>query len=176
MKAKTQNLKWNLFRCNSKAFELLFTYIHHALASLSVLFKHKSLSFVNLSLFLHHVSTFWLEHLYILLKLQRPAFKVHVLWCKTDIYSWNFSEKVSLMYEDLFPILLLCNLKYINLYFILNIIWEVPESSWSPSELDMFLKIDPQCFGPFDKFQDAKEISMKTACVSKLSFRLLWLQ
>ena len=39
-------------------------------------------------------------HLYILSKLKRTALKVHVLWCKTDIYSWNLSEKVSFLYED----------------------------------------------------------------------------
>ena len=133
---------------------MLSTYIQHSLASLP-------LSFINLSLFLHHVSIFWLEHLYILPKLQRSTVKVHVLRCKTGIYSWNLSEKVSLMYDDSFPIPLLCNLKYISFYFILCIIaWKAPVSAWSPSELIMFLKIDPQCFGPFGKFQDTKEISM----------------
>ena len=56
-------------RLKFKAFKLLFTYIHHSLISLSVLFKQKSFSFfVNLSLFLHRVSIFWLENLYILQK------------------------------------------------------------------------------------------------------------
>ena len=68
-------------------------YIHHSLASLSVLFKRKSLSLVNLSLFLNFVLIFWLRRLYILLKLQRPALKMHVIWCKTGIYIWNLSEK-----------------------------------------------------------------------------------
>ena len=48
--------------------------------------------------------THQLLHLYILSKLKRTALKVHVLWCKTDIYSWNYSEKVSLMDEDSFSI------------------------------------------------------------------------
>ena len=39
----------------------------------------------------------------------------------------------------------------------------------------MFLKIDPQCFGPFSKFQDTKEIIIYASCVSRLSFRFLWL-
>ena len=90
-------------------------YIHHSLASLSVLFNHKSLSFVDLGLLLHHISIFWLEHLYILLIVQRPALKVHILWCKTGIHSWNLAEKVYLIYEDSFPIPLLCNFKYILL-------------------------------------------------------------
>ena len=107
-------------------------YIHHlSLACLSVLFK--SLSFVNLRLFLHDVSIFWLEHLYILSKLQIPALKVHVLWCRTLIYRWKLSEKVSLMFEDSFPIPLLCSLKYISLY--LSII------AWEASTI--FLKLIP---------------------------------
>ena len=85
--------KWFLFRWNFKSFELLFMYIHHSLASLSVLFKHKSLIFVNLNLFLHCVSIFWLGRLNILLKLQRPALNMHVIWSKTGIYIWNLSEK-----------------------------------------------------------------------------------
>ena len=64
-------------------------------------------------------------------KHHRLALKVHVLWCKTGIYSWNLSEKVSLMYEDSFPISLLCNLKYTSLYFIYNSVkssckWLIP--------------------------------------------------
>ena len=116
MKEKTHNLKWYLFRWNFNTFELLFTYIHHSLASLSVLLKYKCLSWmlnVNLSLFLHHVSM--LEQLCTL-----PALKVHLFWCKTGIYSWNLSEKVFLMYEDSFPIPIFCNLKYISLNFIDN--------------------------------------------------------
>ena len=136
---------------------MFFTYIHLSLASLFVLFTHKYLSSVNLSFFLHDVSIFWLEHLYILHKLQRPAWKVRVLWCKTGIYSLNLSEKVCLMCEDSFSMPLLCNLKYKA--SILSIIArKAPASSWSPSELFLCLKIDPQCFGPFGKFQDTEEI------------------
>ena len=78
--------------------------------------SNKNLFFVNLRLFLHRVSIFCLESLYILPKLQRPALKVHVL-CKTSIYSWSISEKVSLMHENSFPIDFYCNLKYMSLYF-----------------------------------------------------------
>ena len=66
-----------------------------------------------------------MEHLHILPKLQRPALKVHVHWCKTGIHSCDISEKVCLMYEESFPIPLLCNLKY----------------KPSPSELAMFLLV-----------------------------------
>ena len=117
MKAKAHNLKC-LFRQNFKAFELLLTYIHPFLASLSVLFKHKSLNFADLSLFLLHILIFWLEHLYILPKLQRPG--CTYFGTKPAFYSWNLSEKVSLMYENSNPIPLLCKLKYITLYFIHN--------------------------------------------------------
>ena len=129
LKAKNHNLKWYLYRWNFEVFELLFTYIDLSLVCLSVLFKHKSLSFVNLSLFLHNVSILWSEHLYIMPNFQRPVLKVHVLWC-TGIYSRNLSEKVSLMYEDSFPIPLLCNLMYISLYFI-HTSMKTPASSWS---------------------------------------------
>ena len=161
------------FSLKFQSSELLFTYNHHSLASLFVLFKHKSLTFVNLSLlsllFLH-ISIFWLEHLYILPKLQRPAWKKHILWCITDIHGWNLSEKVCLMRDDSFPVPLLCSLKYISIYFIHNSMksscrkncWMKSScmKSWFPSELVMFLKIDPRCLGQFGKFQDTREISM----------------
>ena len=159
LKAKAHNLKWYFLRWSFKVFKLLFTYIYLSLASLSVLFKRKSIDFVNLSLFLHEVSIFWLEHFHILPKHQRPAFKLHVLWWKTGIHYWNHPEKVSLMYENSFPILLLCNLKYISFYLSI-LAWKAPASSWFPSDLAMSLKINLQCFGPFGKFQNTKEISM----------------
>ena len=80
-----------LFSANSKSIQnwkqKLFTCIHHSLASLSVLSKHKSLSFANLSLFFHHVSIskLWLGCLHIL--------HIHVIWYKTGIYIRDFSEK-----------------------------------------------------------------------------------
>ena len=68
------------FYCNtSKFLNCCLRYIHLSLASFFVVFKHKSLSFVNLSLFLHDVPIFWLEHLYISPKHPRPALKVHIL-------------------------------------------------------------------------------------------------
>ena len=150
------SLRWNF-----KVFKLLFRYIHLSLASFSVLLKYKSL---NLLTWVCSCQTFQHSSWNIFIfctKLLRPVLKVHVFWCKTGIYSWNLSEKVSLMYEDSFPIPLLCNFKYINLYFIQNSTrrsckWLIPP----PSKLVMFLKIDPRCFGSFGKFQDTKEISM----------------
>ena len=50
-----------------------------------------------------------------------------------------------------------------------------PANSWFASEKAVFFKSDPRCFGPLCKFQDNMEISIKTARVSKISFRFLWL-
>ena len=124
----------------------MFTYIHLSLASyLSQIFKF--------CLFLHDVSIFWLEHLYILPKLQRSALKDHVLCRKTFIYSWNSSEKLSLMYEDSFPFPFLCNLKYIRVSILSIIAWKATESSWSPYSLFLdtpcFLKLCFQAIFPF---------------------------
>ena len=98
--------------------------------------------------------------------------KLQVLWWKTGIYSWNLSEKVSLMYEGSSSIPLLRNLKYISLYLIHDSM-KNSGSSWSSSEPSMFFKIDPQYFGVLSKPQDAKELSMQTASVSRLSLLFL---
>ena len=88
----------------------------------------KSLSSINLSLELHVVSTFWLESdtsgifsLYFVqssLKLERPALKIRILWCRTDSCSWKLSAKVSLMLDDPFPVSFLCKLKHTSVHFI----------------------------------------------------------
>ena len=44
-----------------QSFRTAVLYIHFSLASFSLLVKKKSLSSVNVSLFLHDVSVFWLE-------------------------------------------------------------------------------------------------------------------
>ena len=155
LKAKIHNLKWYLFRWNLKAFEPLFTYIHHSLASLSVLFKHKSLIFDNLSLFLHLVSIFWLEHLYVLPKLQRAALKVHILWCKTGIHSWDLSEKYAWCLTIHFQFHFF-TIWSISASILSIITWKAPATRWLPSELAMFLKFDPRRFRMFSKFQDVK--------------------
>ena len=110
------------------------------MASLSVLFKHKSVSFVNLSLFLHSVSIFWLERLYILPKPQRPALKVHVLWCKAGIYSWNLSIKYPWYTKIHFQFQFIA-IWSISTSTLSTTAWKAPASSLFPSELVMFLKI-----------------------------------
>ena len=145
MREKTHKLKWHVLCWISKNFEFIF---HLSLASLSLLFKHESLNFVNFSLFLHEVSLFWLEHLYILARLSKPALKVHLIWFKTDIYGWNLSEKVFLMYDDLFSIPLL-GIWIISASILSIIALKAPQSSWSSSGLHMFLKIRSRHFGSF---------------------------
>ena len=82
-----------------------------------------------------------------------------ILWCKTVIYIWNLSGKsilaisrfisnsTSLQCEVYQPVLSI-------------IAWKAQASSWSPPEPAIFLKIHPQCLGPFGKVQDTKDISM----------------
>ena len=51
---------------------------------------------------------------------KKPVLEVQILWCKTDIYSYNLSKKVSLMIDNLFLVPFLHNLKHISLYYIQN--------------------------------------------------------
>ena len=48
------------------------------------------------------------------LKLERADLQIHLLWCKTGICSWNPSVEVSLMLDNPFPVLFLCN--FFSLY------------------------------------------------------------
>ena len=88
---------------------------------------NKPLSSVNLIFELHVVSTFWLESdtsgtfswhfTQPPLKLDRPALKIHIVWCRTDICSWKLSAKVLLMLSSQFPVLFLSKLKHISDFF-----------------------------------------------------------
>ena len=90
---------------------------------------NKSLSYVNLSLELYVVSTFWLGSdtsgtfsLYFAqqsYELERPVLKMHILWCRTGICSCKLSAKVSLMlYNPYNPVPSLCKLNHISVCFI----------------------------------------------------------
>ena len=86
---------------------------------------NKSLSYVNLSLELHVISTFWLGSdtfsLYFAqpsYELERPALKMHILWCRTGICSCKRSAKVSLTLDNPFPVSSLCKLNHISICFI----------------------------------------------------------
>ena len=142
---------------------------------------NKSLSYVNLSLELHVVSTFWLGcetkliFLYILPSHHmnlRPALKMLILWCRTDICSCKLSAKVSLMLDNPFLVPSLCKLNHISLCFIQI----STKSAYSLQGKQCFFWSHPRCFGPLDKFQHNIKISIKTARVSRLYFRFLWLR
>ena len=139
---------------------------------------NKSLSYVNLSLELHVVSTFWLGSdtsgtfsLYFAqqsYELERPALKMHILWCRTDICSCKLSAKVSLMLDNPFPVPSLCKLNHISVCFI-QISTKITCKQLIPfRESHVFLS-NPWCFGPLGKFRHNIEISTKTARVSRLS-------
>ena len=140
---------------------------------------NKSLSYANLSLELHVVSTFWLEagisgtfslHLF------RPAIiwnweislleSAHTLAQRTNIFSCNFSAKVSLMLDNPFLVPSLCKLNHISLCFIQI----STKSAYSLQGKQCFFWSHPRCFGPLGKFHHNIKISIKTARVSRLSF------
>ena len=94
---------------------------------------NKSLSYVNLSLELHVVSTFWSGSgtgtfsLYLAQPSltmrdnhhERPlVLKMHILWHRTDICSCKLSAKVSLVLGNSFPVPSLCKLNHISVCFI----------------------------------------------------------
>ena len=88
---------------------------------------NKYLHYVNLSLELHVVSTFWLgsdtsgTFLHFAKPsygLERPAWKMLILWWKTDICSCKLSAKVSLMLDNSFPVPSLCKLNHTTVCFI----------------------------------------------------------
>ena len=76
---------------------------------------------------LFHVSTFWLgsdtSGTFSLLFTQPwetslEDWKILIFWCRADIYSCKLSAKVSLMLDNLFPVLSLCKLNHISVCFI----------------------------------------------------------
>ena len=165
MKAKTHNIKYYLFRWNFKSFELLFPKILYSLTNLYVLFKHKSLGFINLSWVCSCITfQYFSWNVFIFCSnFKDQPWMSSSFGAKLASISGIFLEKVSSVYKDSFPIPLLSNLyisKSISASILSKIAWKAPASSWSYSQLAIFLKIDPRCFGKVGKFQDAKEISM----------------
>ena len=143
---------------------------------------NKSLSYVNLSLELHVLSPFWLGSdtsdtfsLYFAQPsyelLERPALRMHILWCRTDICSDKRSAKVSLVLDKFH---LFVNWT-ISAFVSSRLIRKSTSNNLFPSRKAMFFLIDPRCFGPLGKFQHNLKISIKTAHVSRLSVSLwLW--
>ena len=143
---------------------------------------NKSLSYVNLSLGFHVVSTLWLgsdtsgtfftfSPAIIWTWLERPALQIHILWCRTDICSCKLSAKVSLMLGNPFSVPSLCKLNHIQLISVFVSCRLARKSSANnfPLGKALFFWSDPRCFGPLGKFQHDIAISIKTARVSRLS-------
>ena len=101
--------------------------------------------------------------------------KMLIRWCRTDICSCKLSAKVSLMLDNPFLVPSLCKLNHISVCLI-QISTKLPANSLFPSGKAMFFFWSrPRYFGPLGKFQHNIKIFIKTACVSRLSFRFLWL-
>ena len=105
------------------------------------------------------------------MNLRDQPWKILILWCRTDICSCKFSEKVSLMLDNPFLVPSLCKLNHISLFFIQI----STKSAYSLQGKQCFFWSHPRCFGPLGKFQHNIKISIKTTRVSRLSFRFLWL-
>ena len=89
---------------------------------------------------------------------------------RTHICSCKLSAKLALMLGNPFPVPSLCKLNHISVCFI-QISTKITCNQGKP----YFFWSDPRCFGPLDKFEHNVKISLKTARVSRLSFRFLWL-
>ena len=125
---------------------------------------NKSLSYVNLSLELHVVSTFWLGsdtsgtfslHLFcpaIIWTWETSLENAHTLVQRTDIFCFKFSAKVSLMLDNPFLVPSLCKLNHISLCFI-QISTKSPGKLLSPyRESNVFFWSHPWCFGLLGNF------------------------
>ena len=124
-----------------------------------------SLSYVNSSLELHVVSTFWLRSdtsdtfsLHLLCPairiLERPALENdQIMEQRTDIFSCTFSVKVFLMLDNPFLVPSLCKLNHISLCFI-QISTKSPAKLVIPfRESTVFFWSHRRCFGSLSKFQ-----------------------
>ena len=98
--------------------------------------------------------------------------RLHILWCRTDICTCKLSAKESLMLDNL------CKLNHISVCFI-QISTKITCKQLIPFRenhvLLGFFGSDPRCFGLLDKFQHNIEISIKTTRVNMISVRFLWL-
>ena len=102
--------------------------------------------------------------------LRDQPWKMLILWCWTDICSCKFSAKVFLLLLDnAFLVPSLCKLNHISLCFT-QISTKSPAKLLIPfRESNVFFWSHPRCSGPLGKFQHNIKISIKTACVSRLS-------
>ena len=135
---------------------------------------NKSLSYVNVSLELHVVSTFWLGsdtsgtfslHLFCPAIIWTWETRMLILWCRELTFlTTNFLQKVSLTLDNPFLVPSLCKLNHISLCFIQI----STKSAYSLQGKQCFFWSHPRCFGPLGKFQHNIKISIKTAHVSRL--------
>ena len=88
-------------------------------------------------------------------ELESPALKMHILWCRLTL-------------DNPFPVPSLCKLNHISVCFI-QISTKISCKQLIPFRESHIFLSDPRCFGPLGKFQRNIEISIKTACVSRLS-------
>ena len=129
------SLRWNF-----KVFELLFTYIHLSSATFSVLFKHKSLSFVNFILSCMAFQYFVGTSLYLATNFRDQPRRCTYFVAKLTFIAGIFLKKypwcMKIHFQfDFIPI-------WSIWASILSIIaWKTLASGWSPSELAVFLKL-----------------------------------
>ena len=150
---------------------------------------NKSLGYVNLSLELHVVSTFWLRSdtsSTSSLHFAQPSYELE--WptlgsgrCSylgaeliLSVASCKLSAKLSLMLDNPFPVPSLCKLNHISFCFI-QISMKITCKQLIPFRKSNAFWSHPRCFGALGKFQHNIKISVKTVRVSRLSFRFLWL-
>ena len=88
-----------------------------------------------------------------MLKLERPAWKMDILWCRTDICSWKISANVSLVLDNPFTVPFLCKLKHISVYFIQNSMKITCKQLISFRESHVFSKVIPGVLGRLIKFK-----------------------
>ena len=150
---------------------------------------NKSLSYVNLSLELHVVSAFWLgpdisgtfplHFVHPSYELERPVLKTgRCLYFGAELtfVAANFLQKYPGCLTIHFQFHLFINWT-ISVFVSSRLARKSPASSLFPSgkALLFFFWSHTRCFGPLCTFQHSIKISIKTASVSRLSFRFFWL-
>ena len=109
-------------------------------------------------------------------------------FCPAIIWTWETSLKDLLWFDaELifvaanvlqkypFPVPSLCKLNHISVCFIQFFIQNHLQTAYSLQGKQCFIWSHPRCFGPLGKFWYNIKISFKTARVSRISFRFLWL-
>ena len=90
--------------------------------------------------------------------------KMPIRWCRADICSCKISAKVSLILDNPFLVPSLCQLNHISLCFI-----QISTNTASLQGKQCFFEAIPGVLGRSVIFKHNIKISIKTACVSRLS-------